>query len=434
MIARYYQIQQQVTSLAASLTRPGHVQKIFSTSRYLCLQVRFPGKNVCLYLGRGGGCEGLWLGETIPVSFLRLRDRWLEWCRKNFSSSLLIDVTMDPLDRGIVLEMQKGGERQSFHISWIGRHCYFACYDHAAGKWFTGWKGSVEGVPGFEIFDDVGRRAVNEIPQVKPLPAIEDLLKEENLLACKGAVPKQKIKSLRTKIGRIQDDLRKISQWQSFQTWLTSIDPLSLEGLEKIQHQELSYKLPKGLTAWQKRDWTYGLIKRLRSAEKLQQERLAQNVADLARMEAGMNVEENPLRPLGPVWKNITASHQPTVTNEGDYQIHNLDGFKVGIGASAQGNDQLRKLWSKSEDWWIHAANGPSAHGIIKLSQDGTPTPEQLATVAKLIAKRSGISATQLEIITTQVKNVRGVTGKPGMVTFKKTKILLCDLSDGVNE
>ena len=94
----------------------------------------------------------------------------------------------------------------------------------------------------------------------------------------------------------------------------------------------------------------------------------------------------------------------------------------------------MRKLWAKSEDWWLHASAGPSAHAIIKLPQVGIPSPEQLTMAARLLAKRSGISATQLEIITTQVKNVRGVTGKPGMVTYKKPKILLCDLSDGVTE
>jgi hypothetical protein len=434
MIARYSQIQQQVTVLAASLSRPGHVQKMYSTSRYLCLQIRVGGKNISLYLGRGGGHEGMWLGEKIPDSFLRLRDRWLEWCRKNFSSSLLLAVSMDPLDRGVAFDMQKGGDKQTFHVAWLGRNCYFACFDHATKKWFTSWKGSFEGVAGFEIFDEIGRKSFHDVTLAPPLTSIEILLKDEDLHARKGAVPKQKIKSLRTKISRIKQDLARIAQWDEFQSWLSSLDPASLDPLEKIQHGDLSYKFPKGLSAWQKRDWAFGQIKRLRSVESLQQGRLQESEQLLAEMEAGKEITENPLRPQGPVWKNVSASQTAAITNEGDYSIHALEGFKVGVGASAQGNDQMRKLWAKSEDWWLHASAGPSAHAIIKLPQEGIPSPEQLTKAARLLAKRSGISATQLEIITTQVKNVRGVTGKPGMVTYKKPKILLCDLSDGVTE
>jgi hypothetical protein len=434
MISRYSQIQQQVTALAASLSRPGHVQKMYSTSRYLCIQIRVGGKNLSLYLGRGGGHEGMWLGDKIPSSFLRLRDRWLEWCRKNFSSSLLLAVTMDPLDRGVAFEMQKGGERQTFHVAWLGRNCYFACFDHATNKWFTSWKGSFEGVAGFEIFDEIGRKAFNDVSPPAPLTLIENLLKEEDVYARKGAVPKQKLKSLRTKISRIKEDLARIAQWEDFQNWLSSLDPTSLEPLEKIQHGDLTYKFPKGLSTWQKRDWAFGQIKRLRSVESLQQGRLRESEQLLSEMETGKEITENPLRPQGPVWKNVSPSKPTISTNEGEYTVHVLEGFKVCVGASAQGNDQMRKLWAKSEDWWLHASAGPSAHAIIKLPQEGTPSPDQLMIAARLLAKRSRISATELEIITTQVKNVRGVTGKPGMVTYKKLKILLCDLSDGVTE
>lgn len=434
MIARYSQIQQQVAVLSASLSRPGHVQKMYSTSRYLCLQIRVGGKNLSVYLGRGGGHEGLWLGEKIPASFLRLRDRWLEWCRKNFSSSLLLAVTMDPLDRGVAFDMQKGGAKQTFHVAWLGRNCYFACFDHASQKWFTSWRGSFEGVAGFEIFDELGRKSFNDVAPPPALTPIEFLLNEEDAHARKGAVPKQKIKSLRTKIGRIKQDLARIAQWEDFQKWLSALDPASLEPLEKIEHGDLAYKFPKGLSTWQKRDWTFGQIKRLRSVESLQQGRLRESEQLLTEMEAGKEITENPLRPLGPIWKNVSPSQATAITNEGDYFVHALEGFKVAVGASAQGNDQLRKLWAKAEDWWLHASIGTSAHAIIKLPAEGIPSPGQLTEAARLLAKRSGISATQLEIITTQVKNVRGVTGKPGMVTYKKQKILLCDLSDGVSE
>jgi hypothetical protein len=203
MIARYSQIKQQVEMIAQTLIRPGHIQKIFSTSRYLCFQVRVPGKNISIYLGRGGGCEGVWLGAAVPSSFLRKRDRWLEWCRKNFSSSLMLNIKMDPLDRGVVFETQKAGVLHSFYVSWVGRNCYFALHNSEDQMWFTSWSAPKEGLSSFAIFDEVGRRQVedrntNEVPC-----QIADLLEEELSLAKRMAKPKQKIKSLKTKISKI---------------------------------------------------------------------------------------------------------------------------------------------------------------------------------------------------------------------------------------
>ena len=142
MIARHSQIRQQVQEMSSLLARPGHIQKIYSTARYLCLQVRVERKNVCLYLGSGGGFAVLWLSSSIPSSFLRKRDRWLEWCRSHLSSALLLNVTMDPLDRSICLRLQKAGARQDFYVSWIGRDSYFAFNDGLTGSCFStliGW-------------------------------------------------------------------------------------------------------------------------------------------------------------------------------------------------------------------------------------------------------------------------------------------------------
>ncbi len=65
---------------------------------------------------------------------------------------------------------------------------------------------------------------------------------------------------------------------------------------------------------------------------------------------------------------------------------------------------------------------------MIKLFNSGVVGPSHLTVAARLIAKQSSIKAGEIDIIFTQLKNVRGVTGTPGMVTYKKEKRLLCDL------
>jgi predicted ribosome quality control (RQC) complex YloA/Tae2 family protein len=429
MIARYSQIKQQVEMISQTLIRPGHIQKIFSTSRYLCFQVRVPGKNISIYLGRGGGCEGLWLGDAIPSSFLRKRDRWLEWCRKNFSSSLILNVRMDSLDRGIVFETQKAGIIHSFYVSWVGRHCYFALHNSEDQTWFTSWSASQEGLPSFAIFDEVGRRQVEDrITNEDPI-GISKLLEEELILAKRTAKPKQKIKSLKIKISKISGDLRKITQWKKMQETIEKVDPTIFETETHFVLADLKYKFPKALSSWQKRSWLFDQVKRLKDAEKLQQVRLIEAEAELKKLETKSEVTENLLTVIGPNWKQHEAEKKESKKAEqGDFQIHALDDCKIAIGLSAQGNDQMRKTWAKSDDWWVHAANGTSAHAIIKLEKSGIPNPNHLKLAAVLIAKQSGISATELEVISTAVKNVRGVSGTAGMVTYKKSKKLLCRL------
>lgn len=429
MIARYSQIQQQVEMIAQTINRPGHIQKIFSTSRYLCFQVRVPGKNISIYVGRGGGCEGVWLGESIPQSFLRKRDRWLEWCRKNFSSSLLLNIKMDPLDRGIVLETQKGGVVHSLYISWVGRHCYFALHNGEDKTWFTSWSNSKEGDATFEIFDEVGRRKVEDRVSSESAVSIETLLEEELNLAKRTARPKQKIKSLKSKISKIAGDLVKIERWQSMQETVEKNDPTNYENETQFVHFELKYKFPKALSPWQKRSWLFEQIKRLREAEKLQRNRFQEAQNELARLETNTEITENLLTVIGPNWKQQELEKKLVKKSEqGDYQVHSFNEYKIAIGLSAQGNDQMRKNWAKADDWWVHASSGASAHAIIKLEKSGVPTPGHLKEAAILIAKQSGISASELEVISTAVKNVRGVSGTAGMVTYKKSKKLLCEL------
>ena len=59
----------------------GQVQKIYSCPHYICLSLRLPGKSKYLYLGRGARKEGLFWGESLPPSSIRIRDRFLEYLR-----------------------------------------------------------------------------------------------------------------------------------------------------------------------------------------------------------------------------------------------------------------------------------------------------------------------------------------------------------------
>lgn len=430
MISRYSQIRQQVKKLSELLRAPAHIQKIYSSAWYLCLQLRLPGKTFYLYLGRGGGHEGIWIEEVPIPSILRLRDTWLEWCRKNLTSSLLNDVELDPQDRAIRLRFGHGGRAKDLYLLWAGRSSYFAFNDVSTGDWFIPWGG--ESSEGFKVFDQVGRTQSARLEESDvPLASIGELLELEKKQLEKLQNPKTKIKSLKRKIEKIQIDLTKIRSWSRFQDWISKQNPEELEGLVEIKFEDLRYKLPVGLSGWQRRDWLFQQAKRLKLAESNQAERLKQTEIELESKLVKASVGANTIKPIRPVWGNVSPLKNKIEKLEDDYDVHSYEGYKIGVGKTAQGNDQLRKSWSKPEDWWIHAASGTSAHAIIKLAVPGQVTPEQIKSSAFLIAKYSGSTASQLEVVLTQVKNVRGVPGKAGMVTYKKSKTLLCDLEEG---
>lgn len=430
MISRHAQIRQLTATLQPRLAAaPCHVQKIYSTSRFLSFQMRAPGKTFYLHVGRGGGHEGLWEGETPPPPNLRLRDTWLEWCRKNLSSTLWQSVEVDPCDRLVRLSFRRAGGRLDFYVFWAGRSSYFALHRHDGDEWFLSWRAGRPEHSGFRAFEEVGRKDVVLAEEVAlATPLIAELWGRELAQMSKQRLPKAKLKSLQTKITRIGEDLAKIRQWPAFQEWWHLQDPETL-GAE-ARFGSLRYKLPTGLGGWQKKEWLYGQLKRLKVAEAHQAKRHAQAEADLVRAHETPAEDENPLKPVRPIWGSAAPTTPATPVNEeGDYVIHTFEGYKIGVGSSARGNDQLRKLWAKPDDWWVHAAHGTSAHAVIKLAGVGVPTPAQITDAARLVAKQSGITSATLEVILTAVKNVRGVTGAAGMVTYKKNKSLLCDVS-----
>ncbi len=427
MIARYPQIKQQVERIHGELADGGHVQKIYSTAFYLCLQVRARGKNLFLYLGRGSGHEGIWCGDGVPPAFLRKRDRWLEWCRRHLTSAVLVGLEIDALDRIVRFVLRKQGQRYEFYTAWIGRRAYVSFFDAEKSSWFHFWRSGEDGAVSFAVFDEVGRREATG-GSAGDLVGVGELLAAESRRARESAQPKKLKKSLTTKIRKIQEDLAVIGQWRQLEEWLQTQDPSTLEELQQFRLGELRYKLPP-VSAWKKRDLLFGHLRRLKQAELSQQRRLAEAQAALAASEVDADAVENTLRVAEPVWRSEAAKRSEPQAQDA-YEVQSFAGYKIGVGLTAQGNDQLRKSWAKAEDVWVHAASGTSAHAIIKLAAPGVVMAEHLTQAARLIARRSGIATGELVIIFTPVKNLRGVTGTPGMVTYKKTKTLVCDLRE----
>ena len=72
------------------------IQKAYSTPHFLVMQIRFPGKSVVLYIGRGNQYQGIFLSDKLPPTYLRVQDRLLDYLRKYLVGARMGKLNLDP--------------------------------------------------------------------------------------------------------------------------------------------------------------------------------------------------------------------------------------------------------------------------------------------------------------------------------------------------
>jgi predicted ribosome quality control (RQC) complex YloA/Tae2 family protein len=112
-----------------------------------------------------------------------------------------------------------------------------------------------------------------------------------------------------------------------------------------------------------------------------------------------------------------------------DFKVFSMDRCMIAVGKSSRGNDQLRSKWAGKEDLWLHLDGIKSAHVVIKM-KSGLPGNEEINLASSILAHFSHFPGEWIPVIYTQVKNLKGVSGVAGMVTYKKEKHLRCPAVD----
>lgn len=413
----------------------GQIQKIYSSATTVDLAIRLPGKTVHLYLGRGGGTEGVWASENRIPSVLRKKDKFLEYLRRYLSGCTLQGLELDNKDRCIRLKYGRAGKLCSFYIFYAGRDLYFSnhYFDDKSGMmlFFKSWDNSTsvsevsEVTEGeeknyFTDFDEVGRVDIPKIASVQNIVDIEQLLHQEFERIENSQVSKRKTQFLKRKIGKIQKDLDKLHK---------SEDLIKLASSDEEDFSKLGRKVKVcgvkfnfyGSTHYQRRDEIFQKAKRFKHNQNKLQERLHETQFALESLNSKTEYQNN-LKCISPIW-NISKKKNAVVNNVQDqaYSIYSFEGLDYGIGQSAFGNDQLRKNWAKKDDFWFHLENGISSHIIVKLK--GHPLAESVfKRVANLMNQAMKTENTEMDLIYTQVKNLKGVKGTKGKVIYKKEK------------
>ena len=433
MIQYYLDLEKQVKNIKEKALSQGQIQKLYSTAYYISLSIRAPGKTWHLFFGRGSGFEGVWLHDSPPPSVLRRKDNFLEYLRRHLSSCSFLDVTLDRFDRIVKLTYQKFGKEQSFLWFWRGRKLYFLHHymerPETPFKILLSWRNKSfipegEDPDLFSYFDEIGRHQDMNHDLFSPvLPTMDVLLAEELKVAELKDVTSVPTFLQRKKVN-IEADLRKAEQWQKLQALLDKQHPL--ENVYELKVDDQKIKFEGELNPYERRNLVFEKIKKLKRGEKILKERLGQVEEQLTGKEL-VKAKESKIPMVRPIWgeETKTAVIQPAKVTE-NYRVFSIEGCQIGVGLNAQGNDQLRSRWANKEDHWIHLDGHKSTHVIIKLTGTQSISSELLNLGASIVAHFSRFGDDWIPIIYTQVKNLKGVSGAPGMVIYKKEKHLRC--------
>ena len=437
MIQYYLDLQKQVKTIQSFQLAHAQIQKIYSTAYFISFSIRSPGKTWHLFLGRGGGQEGLWVGDQAPPSELRRKDAFLEYLRRHVSSCSFLEINIDPFDRIIKFVYQKFGQRQTLLFFWKGRKLYFIHHfqdaPEGAFRILLSWHGKATVANPdldnlFELFNEVGRRTDINHDLQSPHPSqINDLLKDE-MSAAKLKGLSSSPSFLHRKISNIQADLDRTRQWGQMQTILD--EGANLEGYE-LRVGDHKIKFEGELNPYERRNLLFEKIKKLKKGETILTERLSDAQDQLAG-QVQTAKSSSQLAMIRPVWgrEELKSGRETKTQEKDDYRLFKFDHFSVGVGLSAQGNDQLRNKWANKEDIWFHLDGAKSSHVIVK-TQNGYHLDSEMMNIAStILAYFSHFNGDWIPVIYTAVKNLKGVSGSAGMVIYKKEKHLRCPRID----
>lgn len=436
MIQYYLDLENQAKAIQSHALSGGQIQKIYSTAFYISMAIRTPGKTWHLYLGRGGGHEGIWLHDSPPPSALRRRDNFLEYFRRHLSSCAFVGLTLDKFDRIVQLRYQKFGKLQSLLLFWRARRLYFIHHyqetPEGPHRLLLSWHGKAITPPEevgelFEYFDEVGRRQDMNLDLASTQVLGMDQLLEQELMASNLKTSTSAPHFLERKRENIENDLRKARQWERLQSMLDK--GTSLDGYE-IKVGDHKIKFEGELNPYERRNLVFQKIKKLKRGENILSQRL-QQVQEQLSGKASTTIVTSTIPLVRPVWgKDEKINKVQAQPSDQGYRVYKGPSFQVGVGLTSQGNDQLRAKWAGKEDFWFHLDGQKSAHVILKLTQSTTLETEAINTAASILAQFSHFNADWIPVIYTQVKNLKGVTGAPGMVIYKKEKHLSCPRID----
>lgn len=428
MNERYNNLVQLVHTLQQDINEmgPAQIQKIYSSRLHICFCLRFRGQTKYLLMGRGTVACGIeWSTRNINASE-RLRDRFLELLRNWLSGRRIHKVETFYQENGLIIHFNGEIKQAELFVLWAKSKLHFAlrkdAHDLQPKESFVPWlNASIQ-------------RGDNAYGHQEIKKLYEDSFKQNEITFTniesdipQSATEKKQVtrksKFLKRKIENIANDISRLSNLISLQEKVSALEEHEVQ--EDIYlYGEYKLKIKKGLNFYQKRDFIFQKIKSFRVAKVILEKRLVEAKKESFTFIDSPIVNQGRQFAVMPEWKSSKGSKKVLSGDDNvpfdQYQIS--DGTVIAHGKNATANDWLRSKWSRKEDYWFHLENKTSGHVFVRLSSRSFDQ-EFLSVIASLLASsESRMIGAEIDLIYTQVKNIKGIKGQPGAVTMKKTK------------
>jgi predicted ribosome quality control (RQC) complex YloA/Tae2 family protein len=130
---------------------------------------------------------------------------------------------------------------------------------------------------------------------------------------------------------------------------------------------------------------------------------------------------------LGGRWKRRETAQPSKTKTEPRQPFHRFcsyDGCEILVGKSARDNEDLTFRFARGNDWWLHAADYPGSHVVVRCGSKPTLPQETLLDAAHLAAHYSKAREhTKANIVYTRRKCVsKSKHGKAGAVLVSQEK------------
>ncbi len=400
-----------------------------------------------LYLGRGSHYEGFWSSIDTPPPELRIKDRFLEYLRKALISSKIRLIKIDESDRALYIPYFKSKKINCLSLFWKGRDLYFQnifLEGDEKYKCLKSWVGATQELfltsemNEDEIiefsknnFDELGRGKF-ENPRIikKDYPKEKKEIKnyfQSDIFLKSDKEEKKKIKSLKAKLKKIEKDLERVREYKALEKKLIE-DNLDLEGSSYYFILNRKVTFDKDWSVFKKKDALFKRVKKLKKGESFLMERLKSCNQQILTLENDLGCYKKSVdgkKILVPIWNNKLTKKEKLIKEYENlgYEEYVLDQkYRIAYGKDARGNDNLRKNFGNKEDFWFHIENYKSSHCIVKIKNISDFKSIYFEMIASLLRDKSSLDLNRIPLVFTQVKNLKGVKGKAGLVRFKKEK------------
>lgn len=402
----------------------GLVQQCLSTPHFLCFQTRFKGKTLYFYLGRGAQYQGFDFSEVKPPANLRIQDKFLQYARKYWRGLQIGRVVASTEERCLLFQGYAQKAPVKVWFFWRGRDLFFSHAEIRDNKvyFFKSWIGKCtlianhfESLSAKEVFEDVGFGTLEGLGERKGDISVASYLNQFKFREAKEeSSVESKSKRSRT-IGKIKSDLKKFEILK----FLEAQTEKDLTDVKKIGEGRFSVRFSGLEGHYKKREFLYDKIKGWKRSQRFLENRLHE-LSD-GPEKKGLKKTQKPSfgKTIQPIWKENKTKQ--TITKTSNYIELEYNGVKVFLGRTALENDFIRKNLAKKEDLWLHLDGHKSGHMFVK-NQSGSLGLEDIQILASAMVELNGISLQEIPVIYTQVRNLKGVKGTPGMVNYKKEK------------